>query len=311
MFNKPLHSKILALASLSLCLVACGTKDAINATKSMPGEMQAMQSKMDETNAKMNETNRGIAKTSDGIHLQKLKLALDDVLKEENAEYLDKPLRMVPAGKTFAEEATADELAQLSYIWIKEVQQLGDDSLPQAQKDKLDMQKLTKVTALQVIASQVPASVVSQMINQQIYGEGPYERATMAFLALRANFIHGFLLGAQYLDGHEINNIGILSKAIEYADAIEVIVTAPFANAVKISFNDFANKDLNTDFAVDTSMAKDSWVRIAQAATAMAPNYSGQGSSNGESANGREDNIRKFNNLSDLVKQKQSEWSKR
>lgn len=88
--------KSLNLALLLPCLLlsACGVSAAVDATRSLPARKDA-------TNA--------------SIHKQTLLVALNDMLSDQNSQYLAPvPTGMLPGGQTFAEEATAEEIVKLA-----------------------------------------------------------------------------------------------------------------------------------------------------------------------------------------------------
>ena len=144
----------LFFAAGACCLIsACGVQDAINSANGIPP-------KLDKTNKSMEDM---LAK----LHDQSLAIPLDDLRKEENHDVLTPvPFKMIPYGQKFAEAATASELMDLTYLWLKEV----DEGLPDKDIDEttgeevpytkkqiahINHEKTALLVALQVVAGKI------------------------------------------------------------------------------------------------------------------------------------------------------------
>lgn len=263
---------------LCLILVGCGASDAIDATKSMPAKMDGMRGDM--------------AVTNNAIHKQTLLVALSDILKEENSRNLNPfPAGMFPGGKAFGEEATQQELVELTYLFLRDIAEITpDESKPLKDESgnftayaiEFDHQKMVKLNALMAIAAFTPQSTIEAIVANQI-GER-YEEDAYAFLALRTIAIKSFLL-EQGLYAKKVTNPGKFDKALEYLKQIDYVAQLPFAEKVGIRTKGFLNQGLNIELVVkggtdDTNIfgsyrnPKDLWDHAARSfETELEPQY--------------------------------------
>lgn len=220
------------LAVGAILLAGCGAQDAIDSTRKMPGKMDATLSQITKTNTEM-------GKTTDAIHKQTLLLALEEMLKPEHTKYLVPPTGMLAGGEAFAQEATAEEVVKLAYVWLKEVKKgLPDDlaQLDEKGKKALVQEKLVKLTALQVIAGLVPQQTVERLVRDQVELGGRYEDTAYAVLMSRALFVKSFLLDESLMSPAEkLNNLGKLEEAIDRTAQLDYLVRLPFADKVALS----------------------------------------------------------------------------
>jgi len=233
--------KISASFLLVASVAACDLQKALDGTKQVP-------EKMDQTNANMRKMLDEMKTTNKGVHDQSLLIPLENLIKEENHDSLSPvPFKLMPYGKKFAEAATSEELIELTYLWLKEV----DESLPakeinekgeevpytHKQVQKINTQKLAKLTALQVIAGFTPQEVVQEMIHNYIIGgdyEGGrrFEETAYSFLMLRTIFIRDVLLKESVL-ATSMDNIGKLEEAMKYAKKVDAIARLRFADKIQ------------------------------------------------------------------------------
>lgn len=239
------YLKIVAATSLSLslclALAGCEAFDAIKATKEIP-------EKMDQTNERMSNMLEEMKKTTSGVHDQSLLIPMENILKEENHDSLSPiPFKLMPYGKKFAEAATAQELVDLTYLWLKEV----DESLPAKDIDEstgaelpytrkqvanINNEKIARLVALQVIAGFTPQATVEEIVRTHIVGaveQGSrrFEETSLAFLMLRTMFIRDVLLQESLLSA-PLDNVGKVEEAIKYARQIEFIARLRFASKI-------------------------------------------------------------------------------
>ncbi len=233
--------KPLLAASLCLSLTACDAIDAMNATKEVP-------EKMDQTNSRMSNMLEEMKKTTAGVHDQSLLIPMENILKEENHDSLSPvPFKLMPYGKKFAEAATAQELTDLTYLWLKEV----DESLPAKDIDestgaelpytrrqvaKINNEKVARLVALQVIAGFTPQSTVEEIVRMNVVGQSDegsrrFEDTALAFLMLRTMFIRDVLLQESLL-ASPLDNVGKVEEATKYARQIDFIARLRFANRI-------------------------------------------------------------------------------
>ncbi|MGZ3771316.1 MAG: hypothetical protein ACXVCP_18320 [Bdellovibrio sp.] len=239
--------KILMLSLTVLALCGCDAMDALKATKSMDGKMDSMNHKMDqmgEMNSKMSKMNDGMQKTVDGIHSQELLIPLENMIKAETIEYLyPVPTSLMPYAKKFAESASNQELVELTYLWLKHineitpVQDIDKDGKPVdltlEQTNAFRKQRIGKALALAAIAGFVPQETVEQMVKEHIVGGTRHRKTALQFLALRAFFIKDILLEKSLLE-ELMDEVGKLEDSIKYMNQLEYLISLPFANLISV-----------------------------------------------------------------------------
>lgn len=252
-------SQIFVSAAFIAGLVACDAQDAINSTKQIPD-------KMNQTNSKMESMLDAMKTTNKGVHDQSLLIPLENLLKEENYDTLAPvPFKLMPYGKKFAEAATSEELVELTYLWLKEV----DEALPakdidettgeelpynKKQIQRINTQKIAKLTALQIIAGFAPQATVQEMIQNYVVGgtlEGGrrFEETTYSFLMLRTMFIRDILLKESILS-KSVDNVGKLEEAMKYIKKIDAIARLRFHNKIEFKSRglvDYEGRQLPAD----------------------------------------------------------------
>jgi hypothetical protein len=209
---------------------------------------------------------------------------MENILKEENHDSLSPvPFKLMPYGKKLAEAATATELIDLTYLWLKEV----DESLPAKDIDasgneipytpkqvaRINKGKLARIIALQVIAGFAPQATVNEIVQTNVVGSGRdgsrrFEQTALSFLMLRTMFIRDVLLQESLLSG-PLDNIGKVEEAIKYAKQINSIAKYRFAakvgfrtrglidgNGVQLPAGDQPQEQLNLQ------VASELWTRI-------------------------------------------------
>lgn len=252
-------SQVLLSATLITGLVACDAQDAIDSTKQIPD-------KMNQTNQKMENMLDAMKTTNKGVHDQSLLIPLENLLKEENQDTLAPvPFKLMPYGKKFAEAATPEELVELTYLWLKEVDEAlpakdidetTGEELPYSKKQiqRINTQKIAKLTALQIIAGFAPQTVVQEMIQNYVVGgtlEGGrrFEDTTYSFLMLRTMFIRDVLLKESILS-KSIDNVGKLEEAMKYIKKIDAIARLRFRNKIEFKSRglvDYEGRQLPAD----------------------------------------------------------------
>lgn len=275
-------TKVFLSGILLFSLAACDLQEALDGTKKVPG-------KMDETNANMKKMLEEMQVTNKGVHDQSLLIPLENLIKEENQDTLvPVPFKLMPFGKKFAEAATPEELIELTYLWIKEV----DEALPNKDIDeatgeeipftkrqihKINIQKIAKLTALQVIAGFTPQEVVQEVIQRYIVGQNHeggrrFEETAYSFLMLRTMFIRDVLLKESLL-ATSIDNVGKLEEAMKYIKKVDAIARLRFADKIQFKSRGligFDGKQLPEDMQpqeqLDRQVAMQMWNSIYEKA---------------------------------------------
>lgn len=270
----------------TLCcgLTACDVEDAIKGTKEVPA-------KIDATNGNMNRMLDEMKKTTAGVHDQSLLIPMENLIKEENHDALAPvPFKLMPFGKKFAEAATATELMDLTYLWLKEVDESMpakaiDDStgeeLPYTKREiaRINNEKIARLTALQVIAGFTPQQTVNEIVAKNIVGVNDqgsrrFEQTAYAFLMLRVMFIRDVLLQESLL-ASPLDNVGKVEEAIKYAIQIDSIARYRFANKVEFKSRGLVDatgrqlpEDMQPAEKMELSVASVLWGKIYDKAQA-------------------------------------------
>lgn len=278
-------SNISALVSISIILGACGTQEAIDATRSMPGKLDSMQgttSEMKDTTSAMKDQT---GKLLSSVHLQTMAVAIAQMVDQKNLSYFFPPIGIMPAGKVLAEEATALELMEISFGWLRFIEetdssdpffaQAKTDEEREAQKEQLDRDRLARLLAIQVLAAYTPVETLRQIIRDQIEsGGGLYESTAYSFIALRFTFTDGMLLKGSLLD-RRIKNIGEFQEAIARNEKLEFIASLPYVSRLeyKIPMRSKRYQDpdrgIPTEYRVDPSEIASNWRGLGAALERM------------------------------------------
>lgn len=256
-------TKIFLLPLFAL-MSGCGV---MNATEAIPGKMDAMKDEVA-------KTNDGMARTNAAIHNQTLAVAYSTMMSDQNTELLSPaPLGMMPAGQVFAKEATADDLIQMTYVLLTDINEsTPDESLqdPTTKKfsdevvRKIDHEKLAKLSAAMIINGLAPQATIDQIVSEQIDQGGQYEETAYQLLALRYVFVDNVLL-ANDLFKKPMNNLGKLTKAVERADILQSIAALPYASKLQFDVIGMLNAADNQSVTIDAGDAQAAWVKINSA----------------------------------------------
>lgn len=260
---------VLALVAV---LPACKALDAADATINMQDQMGNM---LKTTKEMQEET----SKLTSAIHLQKMDAALKTIYSPENTQAIVPPSSGLLAGaKVFAEEGTAIELVEYTYVTLKEIDKTElKDSLKAipAEVEKFNHGKKIKFVALEAIAAQTSTSVVKNIIQEQILGGGGrYEDVAYSFLMLRALFLYDFYLQSGVLGG-PLNNMGKLEKAYEYLSQLEFIASQPFADKIAVKTTGILAPEDNFDLSFNTVInpeMKGMWRKVIRSIERDMPN---------------------------------------
>jgi hypothetical protein len=212
----------------------------------------AVPKKMDNMNKTTADMDAGMKKTNAAIHDQQLMIPLKEMENKDNWDVLTPiPFKILPYGKKFAEAATAEELIELSYKYLK---QIGEASLTAGMdndgndipynKTTLEYknavrEKQALLTIVQVLAGFAPQATVNLMIEKYLYGVGEagslrYEKTAYQFLYLRYIFIHDVLIESS-LTSEPLSNVGMVEQAIIYTQQLDQIAREPFGDRVVLN----------------------------------------------------------------------------
>ncbi len=246
--------------------------DMNSSTHSMNDQMNDMRSSTHAMNDKMNdtiqaiaETNRKMEKVNSAIHKQTMVVALTEMMKPENTQYLFPPTAMMPAGQTFADEATSDEIVQLVYVTLKDIDEVQPQrQLSPQETDDLDHKKLAKFTSLEVIAGLMSQKSVEDAVQTQIRSGGRYDTTVNQLLMLRTLLIKSILV-EEDLFSVKIDDLGKAEEAINRVSDLDWIAKLPFASQVGVRTKGMLNSDNNVNEKLDPRMTVPMWNRLALA----------------------------------------------
>lgn len=254
-------SFILAIVVSSTGLLSgCKALKAIDSANAIPG-------KLDQTYAQIERTNTGITETNESVRLQKLILAKNDMLDDKNTVDLEPvALGMIAGAKKFGEAATTEELVEYTRVLLLKIKdQFPDESMknaegkyPKALMKEYDHKKMVDLHQIMTIAGFCPQEKVDQIIEEQIYGGGLYQRTAYAFLMARVLFLGTYLQETSFAE--PMDTVNIMRETITRLGAIDKILKTPFKEHVKLNIDTFLEREPITLTLFDQSgKMDDSW----------------------------------------------------
>lgn len=232
--------------------------------------------KMDRTNQSIEEMIQQVERTNASIYKQAKLISFENMLKAENtAQLFPVPTRLIPYGRELAQIISAQEILELSYLWLKEVDEVfpplrvdkkGND-IPYTNKEieKINHNKMARLLGLQIVSGFLPEQTVLELIENEVYTGGRYEELAYTILMLRAQFIRDILLDASLLY-EPLNNPGKLAQAVEYNKSLDFISKLPFAHRIQLKTKGFIPKEISPSEKLDPEVAYRNWLRIRTAA---------------------------------------------
>jgi hypothetical protein len=248
------------------------TGDMRTSTSAMNDKMDDMRKSTAEMNDKMNqtihaiaETNRKMEKVNSAIHKQTLVVALTEMMKPENSQYLFPPTGMMPAGQTFADEATSDEVVQLVYVTLKDIDEVQPQATLSAKEmEELDHKKQSKFTSLEVIAGLMSQDSIEEAVKNEIKAGGRYDTTVYKLLMLRTLLVKSILV-EEDLFSVKLDDLGKIQEAIKRVSELDWIARLPFADQIGVKTRGMLNPDNNIDEKLDPKMTVSMWNRLALA----------------------------------------------
>jgi len=194
-----LHEFLFTFHAISL-LSGCG---ALKNLDTMKEKMESMNQKLGDMTANVGKMQSGMEKMTNGmegmgagLHMQTLALGIKEILSDDAQKYTTltsfNPLPMVPSGKLIADAADPLELLQLFYLWVQEINTATlDGETTEQTRNEIDLFKVRKLNAMQVIAGMVEDAKVEEIIK---FSGGRFHVGAGAFLILRHLFIRVYVL---------------------------------------------------------------------------------------------------------------------
>ncbi len=224
-------------------MTGCKAMQAIDSANAIPG-------KLDQTYDQIQKTRDGIDYTNEKVRLQALVLAKNDMTDEANTQDLEPvALGMIAGAKKFGEVATPEELIEYTRVLLLEIKdQKPDESLKDTEGKYppnivalYDHRKMVNLNQIFTIAGFCPQSKIDQIINDQIYNGGLYQRTAYVFLMARVQFIGTYL--QETLLAEPMDTVNIMRETISRLGAIDSILKMPFKEKVKMEISGFLGKD--------------------------------------------------------------------
>lgn len=179
-----------------------------------------------------------------GIHGQELLIPLENMIKAETIEYLyPVPTALMPYAKKFAEVASSQELVELTYLWLKHINEIAPLSEIDKEGKPIDLsiekmnafrkQRIGKALALAAIAGFTPQQTVEGMVSEHVLSGSRHRKTALKFMALRAYFIKEILLERSLLE-ELIDEVGKLEDSIKYMQQLEYLISLPYAKLIAV-----------------------------------------------------------------------------
>lgn len=260
-------NRLMILMMVILNTTACGIPKSMDNISSgmvdMNKRIDIMTKNTTSMEGSISKMSSSLSSTSNGIHSQALTISLNELFKAENTKYISltssNPIPMIPAAKAFAEIATQEELAGITYIILAEINNCQSDSmvLTKEQKDKYDLDKFIKLSGLQLIAAFVPDTVINEMIKKQIDDGGNYIESAYALITLRGIFIKDVMLDQLVSASRKLVTPAQYETALGYLETLSSIANYTFIKNLSIKIYgmyDTDNIGLNQTIQLDMNV---------------------------------------------------------
>lgn len=240
---------VIALVSLAACDKVHNLIDVPNKMDDLNKKMDHMTSGMDTTNNKMDQMVGGMDSTVVGINDQRVFLPVKELMDEANYEKLSPiPSQLMPFGKKLAEAISVSDLAELVYLWQKEIREVNPTKLmdkegneiayTDAEVNRINKIKLGRTLAMQTVCGFLSDEKVNALIEMHIENHSRYEDTAYEILMFRAQFIRDVLLKESLLS-QPLSTVGKIHQAVAYTQQLDFIARLPFADKVGYKVSGF------------------------------------------------------------------------
>ncbi|MDD4974353.1 MAG: hypothetical protein PHY93_08365 [Bacteriovorax sp.] len=254
-----MKTSLILIALLSI-VVGCDAIDAMKATKDMKSATNSMNDKMDKTNL-------GIQETNDSVRKQKLILSINDMLDDKNTQDLEPvALGMIAGAEEFGKSATTEETIKYVFKLLLEIKDVkpkeslkdANGNFPANVVEAYDHLKMIKLSQIYSIAGFYPQDKLDQIVNEQIYGGGRYQREAYIFLMARVQFLGTYL--QETLLAEPLDTVEAMRELVVRLGAIDSILKSPFKAKVKMNIDTFIAKEpIVAALYDDNGNMEDSW----------------------------------------------------
>ncbi len=240
---------LMAVLSLSACDKMNGLLDVPNKMDKMNNKMDSLTNGMDTTNNKMDSMVSGMDSTVVGINDQRVLIPVQELLNEKNYERLSPiPSQLMPFGKKLAEAISVDDLAELVYLWTKEIREVNpmkqldaegnEIEYTAAEIARINRSKLGRILAIQTVCGFLSDAKVNQLITNHIVNHSSFEDTAYEILMFRTQFIRDVLLTESLL-AQPLSTVGKFAKSMTYINQLDCIAKLPFADKVAYKVSGF------------------------------------------------------------------------
>lgn len=252
-----------------LSLIAC---DKIHNMMDMPNKMDAMNNKMDGLTKGMNDTNGNMGqmitlmgKTVDGVDKQKVLLPFEKLMDESNYDMLSPiPSQLMPFAKEFAAAIPTKDLAELAYLWLKEIREVNpikasdkdgnEIEYTNAEIAQINKVKLGRLIALQAVCGFLSDEKTNELIELHIKKYSRFEKTAYKILMMRTQFVRDILLKESLLS-EPLSTVGEIKEAMMYVGQLDFIARLPFKNKIAYKVDGFlAPMDPSIEEKLDPKM---------------------------------------------------------
>lgn len=240
---------VIALVSLAACDKFHNLIDVPNKMDDLNKKMDHMTSGMDTTNNKMDQMVGGMDSTVVGINDQRVFLPVKELMDEANYEKLSPiPSQLMPFGKKLAEAISVSDLAELVYLWQKEIREVNPTKLMDkegneiaytaAEVNRINKIKLGRMLAIQTVCGFLSDEKVNALIEMHIENHSRYEDTAYEILMFRTQFVRDVLLKESLLS-QPLSTVGKIHQAVVYAQQLDFIARLPFVDKVAYKVSGF------------------------------------------------------------------------
>jgi hypothetical protein len=270
----------------SLTLVSFSGCDMLN----MPNKMDDLKSSTDDHMNKVEATTQQVDDdTKDGLRLNKIGVALQNILLDQNTEYfLPVPADMMPWAQVLADNLHEDEFMKLMDVWARRITQVaascsdvtgavitpdGKCTLPPDVAAKTDHEKQAKFWAIAAVSGLMSQSMIDQTVQTEYTDGGQFNETLYEVMAARQIFIQTVLMDNTLME-KDVDDPGKIAKAVEYAEDLQYIADLPFSPQIDFNMSAmFVPVDV-VDVAFDPTIAPTEWAKINSAfTTQLKPQY--------------------------------------
>ncbi|OYZ23385.1 MAG: hypothetical protein B7Y39_04995 [Bdellovibrio sp. 28-41-41] len=240
---------MIAVVSFAACEKVNNLIEVPNKMDDLNKKMDKMTTGMDTTNSNMDKMVSGMNSTVVGINDQRVFLPVKELMDEANYEKLSPiPSQLMPFGKKLAEAITVNDLAELVYLWQKEIREVNptkqmdkegnEIAYTDAEVTRINKIKLGRTLAIETVCGFLSDEKVNELIATHIENHSRYEETAYEILMFRTQFVRDILLKESLLS-QPLSTVGKINQAVIYAQQLDFIARLPFSEKVAFKVSGF------------------------------------------------------------------------